>query len=600
MSWRTLDLGTIPPVTTSRPVVDPPIADHRLLGNGHSTALVLPDGSIDWWCAPVVDSPPLLWRLLDPAGPIATWVGAQPSGSGRAVAGHGLRTTVSVDGVLVQLLDGVVAVPGGAALGRFVRAVDRPVSLVHHLGVGIAGFDATSGQTRPEWSLVDGTATAIVDGQPVMTTAEDVDLSGGVLRVRIDAVPDRWRGLVIAVGADTEPDPDLIASAIESAMTVEADAIQTCRLPNVLTDVTVDALSVLGACTHVESGAVIASPTTSLPEVIGGDRQFDYRYCWLRDSAQAVSVAAQLGKHGAARELFDFLSDLGPDRLLESPLFTVRGDDVPAEQTMTGVAGWQGSRPVRVGNDAAGQVQHDVLGIVMESITAFDELGDDLTRRDLAIVDAFAERAMVEPGPTSGIWELREPVMVVSADIGRWVALDRAAALAGRHRRLRWVLRSQRWTARAAAVRAQVLDAQRPDGGLPRAYDDDDETHDASALLVVIYGLLTADDSRAHTLVDATLGALSDGPFLRRYCGVDDGFAPGEGAFLPCSWWAVSALAVLGRKDEAQARADAMLAVLPGIQPEEVDVATGVGLGNVPLVWAHTEAARAAVLLDRA
>jgi GH15 family glucan-1,4-alpha-glucosidase len=298
--------------------------------------------------------------------------------------------------------------------------------------------------------------------------------------------------------------------------------------------------------------------------------------------------------------MFDFMARLGPRRLLESPVFTAEGGDVPIERTIAEVSGWRGSRPVRVGNDASGQVQHDVLGIVVEAVTAFDELGAGLRRAHLAIVRAFADRAVPEPGATNGIWELRQPGRVVSADIGRWVALDRAAALAGRHRRWRWSVRARRWRRTRDKVRTTVVSALRPDGSLPHAYDDGPTTHDASALLAIVYGLLEPNDPRAHALVDATLRGLSDGPFLRRYVGVDDGFAPGEGAFLPSSWWAVSALSILGRKDEALARAEAMRSALPGIQPEEFDVASGTGLGNAPLVWAHTEAARAVILLDRA
>lgn len=600
---------------------DPPIESHRLLGDGRSTALVLPDGSIDWWCAPEPDSSPLLWRLLDPGGPAAYWVGATPSGLGRSVAGPGLRTTVEVDGVLVQLLDGLVDVAGTVVLARLARSVDQATTLTHELGVGIGGFGAPrpaqdggegghrkgwgrgrrSDATAPSWTSTGSSPTARVGGQTVtLSGTGESTVDGGIVRTTIEVTPHPWSGIVVSPAGQAAIEIEAIAAQIERVELDAIEAITTCQLPDALSDVAVDALAVLTACTCAGSGAIIASPTTSLPEVIGGDRQFDYRYCWLRDSAQAVSVAAQLGKHGSARELFSFLSNQGADRLLESPLFDVRGGDIPEERELDRVSGWHGSRPVRVGNDAAGQIQHDVLGIVMESITAFDELGDGLRRTDLGIVRAFADRALQQPDASNGIWELRTPTMVVSADIGRWLALDRAVALARRHRRVRWARRHRRWARVRDRVGNDVLAALRADGGLPRAYGEGDETHDASALLAVIYGLLDPHDPRANALVDATISALADGPFLRRYAGVDDGFAPGEGAFIPASWWAVSALAIVGRKDEARQRADAMREVLPGIQPEEVDVASGTGRGNVPLVWSHTEAARAAILLDRA
>lgn len=579
---------------------DPPIAAHRLLGDGRAVALVLPDGSVDWWCAPEPDDGPLLWRLLDAAGPAACWSGVLAAGRAAAVAGPALRTTVSSDGVLVQLLDALVRIDGLLALGRFARSVDVDVALTHEVGIGLGGFGA-SGEQRPGWHDDGEVIELSAEGRRVVLRGSaPTTVMGGVARTVVEVVADQWRGVVVGVGDGDLPDPSIVAEQAEAELRAHDDELAMCQLPSRLDDVCVDALSVLTACTSERTGAIIASPTTSLPEVVGGDRQFDYRYCWLRDSAQAVSVASQLGRHDAARRMFDFMAGLGPKRLLRSPVFTVRGTAVPEERQIDSVAGWGASRPVRVGNDASGQVQHDVLGIVVEAVTAFEESGDGLRAADLSIVAAFADRARQVPGATNGIWELREPVQVVSADIGRWVALDRAVALAHRHRRFRWARRARRWATTRDEVVAQVLGALRPDGSLPQAYDDAGETHDASALLAVIYGLIPPEDPRAHALVDATLDALGQGAFVRRYAGVDDGFAPGEGAFVPCSWWAVSALAVLGRKDEAWARACAIRAALPGIQPEQIEVATGEGLGNVPLVWSHTEAARAAILLERA
>lgn len=588
------------------PLLDPLIGAHRLVGNGHTTALVLPDGSIDWWCAPQPDDSPLLWRLLDPSGPCARWVGAEPHGQAPAVAGPAIRTTVRVDGVLVQLLDAVVRVDGWLVLGRFARAVDVGVTITHDVGVGLGGFESgPAAGDRPGWRVTESGAEARPEGRRVVVSGTGPTVvEHGVVRATVDVVADRWGGLLLAVnegeGEADPPDPEAVAVQAEAELRAHDDNLMSCEVPERLGDVCVDALAVVTACTCEDTGAIIAAPTTSLPEVVGGDRQFDYRYCWLRDSAQAVSVASQLGRYEDAHRLFDFLADLGPRRLLESPVFTVRGGEVPAERELTTVAGWRGSRPVRVGNGASGQVQHDVLGIVVEAITALEELSASVRSDHLAIVAAFADRALEAPAATNGIWELREPAQVVSADIGRWVALDRAAALGRRHRRLRWARRSHRWCEVRDAVRATVLGALRPDGGLPRAYDDETETHDASALLAVIYGMIPPDDPRAHALVDATLRALGEGPFVRRYAGADDGFAAGEGAFVPCGWWAVSALAVLGRKDEAYERARRIREVLPGLQSEEFNVATGEALGNVPLVWAHTEAARAVILLDRA
>lgn len=523
-------------------------------------------------------------------------MGATAASTSDDVAGPGLRSTVRVDGRDVELLDGLLRPTTGAVLVRLARAVGAPVAIVHEVALG--GFEGPAAT----W-----TASTETDGGPVegrqaghrVAVAGDGDavVDGAVVRTVLHAVAHEWRGVLVALDEPGIPSVPDAAESVLAAITSADEFAATCRLPDHRPELGERALAVLTACTAAATGAVVASPTTSLPEVVGGDRQFDYRYCWHRDSAQAVAVASMLGEHAAAAELLRFLSDLGPARLLASPVYDVRGGAVPAERDLVGLAGWRGSRPVRVGNGAAGQVQHDVLGLVMEAIAAFAAEGDGLRRGDWAIVRAFADRALEEPGPSNGIWELRRPAQLVSADIGRWLALDRAVRLAARGRR-RWWARRRRWAAAATVARERVAGALRADGGLPHAYGDDH--HDASGLLAVIYGLLDPSDPRASRLVDATIDALGDGPVLRRYdAGVDDGFSPGEGAFVPCSWWAVSALAVVGRHREAVERADAICALLGPLQAEEVDPRTGAALGNLPLVWSHTEAARAMVLLDR-
>jgi GH15 family glucan-1,4-alpha-glucosidase len=199
---------------------------------------------------------------------------------------------------------------------------------------------------------------------------------------------------------------------------------------------------------------------------------------------------------------------------------------------------------------------------------------------------------------TSGIWELREPRDLVSADIGVWLALDRAVWIARGWRP--WTPR-RRWLRARDAARERVLGALLPDGGLPQAYGGGPRTADASALMAVVFGMLSRDDPRSSALVDATLRELDCAPFLYRYePGGDDVFSGVEGAFLPASWWAVSALAACGRVDEAEQRARALDRSLPALMPEEMDPESRVGLGNVPLVWSHMEAARAAYVLDAA
>ena len=262
------------------------------------------------------------------------------------------------------------------------------------------------------------------------------------------------------------------------------------------------------------------------------------------------------------------------------------------------MAGWAGSQPIRVGNGAGDQVQHDALGLLLEGISVHLQTGAALDDDTWALVRAAADRAAsAGREPTSGIWELREPRDLVSADIGRWICLDRAIWIA---RGWRPGARRRHWTRARQEIRHRVLSAIGADGGLPQSYGDD-SAPDASALMVVIFGMLSRRDPRAERLVRATIDRLGTGPYLYRYePGGDDGFSGKEGVFLPVCWWAVSALATVGRVDEARIRADELCARLPRLLAEEVDPDTGESLGNVPLVWSHVEAARAMYVLDAA
>jgi hypothetical protein len=570
-------------------LTDPPLGDHRLLGDGRATALVLPDGEVDWWCSPAPDDPPLLWSLLDGRGAAARWEGAEPvRRPDGPPAGPTARTVVRVGGVEVECWDGLV--DGG--LARLVRATGGPLDAVHVLALG--GFDAEPAVWDGATAVVAGRRLAVSGGEPC---PEGDGAAGGVLPRRVRAPAGRWAALVVGPEGAAAPSADDLAARFRRAEEAERARLAAARLPRGHPERAAHALAVLQACTYAPTGAVLAAPTTSLPEAPGHDRQFDYRYTWLRDASLAASVAALLGDLATSDRYLAFLAGAGAERLLTAPLHTVRGERVPAEREVSGVAGWKGSRPVRVGNAAADQVQYDVLGSVVEAVSVHVQQGGRLTGELWDLVRTFADRA-AEPrdAESSGIWELRRPRDLVSADIGRWLALDRAVWIA---RGWRPLARRRHWVAARREARERVLGALRPDGGLPQSYDG--EGCDGSALLAVVLRLLDRRDPRASRLVDATLAQLQegDGPHVRRYpAGTEDGFGGVEGAFVPVSWWAVSALAAVGRVDEAAERADRLCAALPELMPEEVDPATGEALGNTPLVWSHMEVARAMYLLD--
>ncbi len=570
---------------------DTPLAAHRLLGDGCSTALVTDDGVVDWWCAPRLDSPPLLWSILDPAGAASRWVGASFVAVDGGPAGPTATTVVRIDGRRVRLRDGLVAVDGATCLVRAARVEDGPpLVLVHDLALG--GFDAdwvapprfaSTGTDRSISVVADGTATT-TDGRWWQAT--------------MTATADGWAGVI--VGVDANVPWATVDDAVDALADAEAAAVgerRCARLPRHHPERAADALAVLVACTDRSTGATIAAPTTSLPEVPGADRQFDYRYCWLRDAALATSVASLLGRRDIARRYLDFIVGAAlpdPDRC--PPILDVRGGAVPPERTVEGVRGWGASVPVRVGNAAADQVQYDAWGFVLEAVSVHLQTGGSLDDRTWRLVRAVAERtAAADVEPSNGIWELRETRLLISADIGRWLVLDRSIWIA---RAWRPFHRRRHWKRARDEARDRVLGAVEPHGGLPQAHDD--PRPDASALMAVVFGLLDPSDPRAGRLVDATLRDLAVGPHLRRYPPGDDGFDGIEGAFVPVAWWAVSALAMIGRQRPAENLADELCAALPRLLSEEVDPSSGAGLGNTPLVWSHMELARAMYVLDAA
>ncbi len=512
-------------------------------------------------------------------------------------AGPSTRTILRTADGQVQCWDGLVDAGSTVVLMRAVKARSTgPIDLTHELALG--GFDGPWGTWSQGASSLDGVTVRTNGGSGVGGRADTVG-DGRWLRTPVRAEPDRWSGLVIGVGGACNDTFEDLIEALHAVEEEHAARIGSARLPRHHPERARDALAVLHACTVRSTGAVVASPTTSLPEAPGADRQFDYRFSWLRDASLAVSVAALLGRGSDAQAYLRFLHGVVQSDEPPSPVSDVRGDQVPEEREVRGVAGWAGSLPVRVGNAAGTQVQFDALGMVVEAIWVYLQTGGRLDAKTWKLVRLIADHVVAHNGePSAGIWEFRADGQLTSADLGCWLALDRALWIA----RVRHPFtRRRHWKRARRRIHRRLVGALTEAGGLPQHYDRDHPKADASTLMAAVFGPFRGRSRRAKRLVDATLDDLDAAPFLYRYePGGDDGFSGREGTFLPMSWWAVIALASTGRFAEAQRRADALCAALPRLLAEEVDPESGEALGNIPLVWSHMATARALYVLDAA
>jgi hypothetical protein len=587
----------------------PDLGSGRLLSDGRSIAVLRPDSTVQWWCAPDVDGTPLCWQLLDGQGASAGFEHLGLADWDQRPAGGSARTVLRAADGRVEVRDALLAGGGGVLLVRLVRAhpspdagpvSSRPARVVHTLRLG--GFGAEPVELRLDGALALGEYTSRGQRHRVAVRAAAHELRGATLHSRLEFPAEGWTALVVAVDCDDVPDTADLVAQVHLRDADEQQRLRDARLPRSHPDRARDALAVLRACTYAPTGAVVASPTTSVPEAPGHDRQFDYRYTWLRDASLSTAVAALLGQSDDARSYLDFVHRAWADtELLDAPVLDVRGRAVPQEQTVDGVRGWAGSRPVRTGNAAGGQRQYDALGLLVEAVSVHVQVGGELDARTWALVRRLADDVARDPErvePSNGIWELRDRRPLVDGDLGRWLVLDRALWMA---RGWRPWTRRRHWKRARDVIAARVLGAIDDRGLLPQAYGGQGDTPDASALMAVAFGLLGPDDPRAGRLVDGLLAELGAGPYLYRYRpGPGDGFSGEEGAFLPMSFLAVTALAQLGRVDEARRRLDRMCSALPPLLGEEVDPATHRVLGNTPLVWTHAELARALYVLDAA
>ena len=357
---------------------------------------------------------------------------------------------------------------------------------------------------------------------------------------------------------------------------------------------------VLKLLQYAQTGAVVAAPTTSLPVSRGGDRNWDYRFCWTRDSAMAIRAMNQIGYPEEALDFFHFVRDTVEERDTLDVMVTIDGGNVPREVTLDHLVGHGGARPVRLGNAARLQTQHDIVGPLLDAASLHERSGGVLGLRFWRQIRKLVNQAIENASePDHGIWEPRaEPSHHVHSKLMIWVALDRALAIGPRFGGDRY---EKTWQQARERIHADILRRgfDKETGTFVGAYGGRDM--DATLLLLPIYDFLPPADPRITNTVDRVIQELGDGRFLRRYR-TSDGIDADEGGFVLCGFWLAEALALCGRLDEALEVFHNHLSAANhlGLLSEQVDTATGAPLGNTPQAFSHLGLIQAAARLDLA
>jgi GH15 family glucan-1,4-alpha-glucosidase len=587
-----------------------PIRDYGVIGDGRTCALVARDGAIDWLCLPNVDSPPLFARLLDAhsGGVFELAPSERFEAEQRYIEGTNvLQTTFRTSAGSVRVTDAMALTDLAtiAPMRELVRKVE-----------GLAGRVQLSWLVQPRF--VWGTHEAKLSrrsGRPFFSSHRDGvavnTWNAGEVAFRNRAVGGRFTleagesALLSLAAAYKEPavlpGREDTERRLERTVRFWQEWSARARYNGRWRAQVVRSALVLKLLVFAPSGAIVAAPTTSLPEWYGGGRNWDYRYAWVRDASWTLDALLRLGYRDEATSFFWWImhaSRITQPRL--QILYRVDGGMKAGERTVAGFDGYRGSKPVRVGNGAADQVQLDVYGSLFDAALMYVEAGGEIDRttgKELGrIADYVAQRWRDRD---SGIWEVRsDPSQFTQSKALCWVALDRACRLAERG-----VLpdRSERWREEAEAVRSFVEEQGWDDQRRSYVRAPDQPELDGSLLTMALLEYPPRSGERMQLLLDAVRRELADGPLVYRYRGAD-GVEGREGAFLTCSFWLADALAHGGRVDEAAELMDELLSLANhvGLFPEEMDPATHDYLGNYPQGLTHLALVNAAVSIQDA
>ncbi|HZC41881.1 MAG TPA: glycoside hydrolase family 15 protein [Streptosporangiaceae bacterium] len=587
------------------------IEDYAIIGDMQSAALISKDGSADWLCVPRFDSPACFAGLL----------GSEQNGFWRiAPAGTGPReVTRRYQGDTLVLETDWHTADGAARVIDFMLPRNGQPPVMVRIIEGLAGaiemccelrFRFGYGQIVPWVRRIDGRVVAIA-GPDSLWLDTPVQLSGQKLAHRATFTVGAGERVpfVLTWMPSHESAPDRVDDY--QALTVTTrywqDWVSRCTYHGPYREAVIRSLITLKALTYKPTGGIVAAATTSLPEDLGGERNWDYRYCWLRDATITLEALLRTGYTEEALAWRAWLArTVAGDPNDVQIMYGVAGERRLAEWEADWLPGYENSPPVRIGNAAVNQRQLDVYGEVIDALTlgrlsgvAFDSHAWSLQRTLLGFLEDHWDE------PDEGIWEVRGPRRhFVHSKVMAWVAFDRAvhatdsAGLASRGR-------AERWRELRDRIHQQVCEKGfDPARGAFTQYYGSSQL-DAAVLLMIEVGFLPATDPRVVSTVEAIQRELTSDGLVRRYELAEgqsdvDGLSGSEGAFLACSFWLVNALAMIGRDDEARALFERLLSLRNdvGLLSEEYDPRYRRLVGNMPQAFSHVPLIQAALNLD--
>jgi len=589
------------------------INDYGIIGNLGSCAIVGLDGAIDWACLPHLDSPALFFSILDDKSggifqisPVDEYESTQEYEKHTAI----LETAFTTSTGEALVMDFMPLSPhtGGEGL-------ERPV--IYRVVKGVRGEVDMQVLFRPrfEYGREETNLEVTDDGIRAKGDKDYITLSSRVLFAEAD-------GEAAARIAVKEGDEVVFILAFneEFASDVDVDAVHDttatvwrdwahrcgegpCVYGGPWHEMVVRSAITLKLLTHRHTGSVAAAATASLPEEIGGERNWDYRFAWLRDASFTVQALNTLGHTKEAMAFLNWFQGIIAAHADPSEIqimYGLHGERELSELELLHLDGYKGSRPVRIGNGAAGQRQLDVYGEVLDAAYELTRYGGELAPKDWPFIRSLADYVVtVWQEEDAGIWEVRGGSRhFVYSKVMCWVALDRAVKLC---ECLGHDEERARWTSEAEAIKEKVLSEGYSEkaGAFVQSFGSD--TLDASNLLIPLVGFLPFTDARVQSTIEATIKGLSNGIFVHRYKG-DDGLSGSEGAFLLCSFWLIDCLTLSGRVDEARGMFEKLMGLSNhlGLFSEEIDPATGDFLGNFPQAFTHIGFINSALYLGKA